>query len=68
MKVARVFNIAPKAVQIDFDNGEWAKLYEFGKTIVSEVSDGVKKSTLINIKKDCLSVEWDGEELEKLYK
>lgn len=67
MKILKISNIAPKAIQIDFENEEWAQIYEFGKTQYTTTSDKIKKSTLVNIKKDCLLVEWNSEKLTQLY-
>lgn len=67
MKILKISNIAPKAIQIDMDNGEWAVLHNFGKTIYSEVSNGFRKSNLVNIKKDAQLCEWNAEKLTQLY-
>jgi len=67
MKIIKITNLYPKAIQIDFEEGEWAKLYEFGWTIVSITSDRIKKSTLLNLKKDAKLCEWDASKLENLY-
>ena len=68
MKIEKISNIAPKAIQIDFEDGEWARLYEFGWTIISNTSDKIKKSTLVELKKDARLYEWDSEKLTQLYK
>lgn len=67
MKITKIFNIAPKAIQIDIDDGEWAQMWQFGHSIYTSVSDGFRKSNLVNIKKDAQLVGWDAKELEKLY-
>lgn len=67
MKIIKIFNISPKAIQIDLEGGEYAQIYEFGKTQYTTTSDRIKKSTLVNLKKDILLVGWDAEKLEKLY-
>lgn len=67
MKIIKISNIAPKAIQIDFEENEWARLYEFGSTVISNTSDRIKKSILVNIKKDAKLFEWNAKELEKLY-
>ena len=67
MKIEKISNIAPKAIQIDFEDGEWARLYEFGWTIISNTSDKIKKSTLVELKKDAKLFDWDASKLEKLY-
>lgn len=67
MKIIKISNIYPKAIQIEFEEGGWARLYKFGNVVYSEVSDRIKKSTLVNIKKDAQLVNWDSKELEKLY-
>lgn len=67
MKITKIVNIAPKAIQIDLEGGEWARLWQFGKTVFSETSDSVKKSTLVNIKRDAQLVEWKAGKLEHLY-
>jgi hypothetical protein len=67
MKIIKISNIAPKAIQIDMDNGEWGQMWQFGHTIYTSTSDNFKKSNLVNIKKDAQLVEWNAEKLEKLY-
>lgn len=67
MKITKISNIYPKAIQIDMDNGEWCQIYEFGKTLYTTTSDRVKKSTLVELKKDILLVNWDSEKLTQLY-
>lgn len=67
MKITKIFNIAPKAIQIELDNGEWAKLWDWGKTIYTQTSDKVKKSTLVELKKDAQLFEWEASKLEQLY-
>lgn len=66
-RIIKISNIAPKAIQIDLDNGEWARLHQFGKTVFSEVSDGMKKSTLVELKKDVQLFEWNSQKLKELY-
>jgi hypothetical protein len=67
MKILKIFNIAPKAIQIEFEDGEYAQIFHFGKTLYSSTSEKVKKSTLVNLKRDILLVNWSAQELEKLY-
>ncbi len=67
MKVTKIFNIAPKAIQIDLENEQWAQMWQFGHTIYTNVSDGFRKSNLVNIKKDALLCEWNSEKLKQLY-
>lgn len=63
----KIYNIAPKAIQIDLDNGEWAQMWQFGHSVYTSVSDGFRKSNLVNIKKDAPLFNWDASKLEKLY-
>lgn len=67
MKILKISNIAPKAIQIDMDNGEWCQMWQFGHSIYTSVSDGFRKSNLVNIKKDVELFNWDASKLEKLY-
>lgn len=67
MKILKISNIAPKAIQIDLENEQWVQMWKFGHTIYTSTSDKVKKSTLVNIKKDAELVNWNEKELEKLY-
>lgn len=67
MKILKISNIAPKAIQIDLDNGEWAQMWQFGHSIYTSVSDGFRKSNLASIKKDVELFNWNSQELEKLY-
>ncbi len=67
MKITKITNLYPRAIQIDLDNGEWAQMWQFGHSIYSIVSDGFRKSNLINIKKDAQLFDWRAEKLEKLY-
>lgn len=67
MKITKITNLYPKAIQVDMDNGEWAQIYEFGKTLYTTTSDRVKKSTLVELKKDILLVDWDATKLTQLY-
>jgi hypothetical protein len=67
VKIKDIYNVYQKAIKIDMDDGEWAVLHNFGETVYSEVSDGMKKSNLVNIKKDAQLCEWDAEKLKELY-
>jgi hypothetical protein len=67
VKIKDIYNVYQKAIKIDMDDGEWAVLHNFGKTVYSEVSDGMRKSNLVNLKKDAQLVEWNAEKLKQLY-
>lgn len=43
-----------KCISLLFSNGEYANLHKFGYSIYSIVSDNVLKSSLSEIKEDCL--------------
>jgi hypothetical protein len=67
MKIKDICNIYQKAIKIDMDDGEWAVLHNFGKTVYCEVSDGMKKSNLVHLKKDARLCEWNAQKLKELY-
>lgn len=56
-----------KKIKIVFNDKEWANFYSFGKDILSTVSDGVLKSTLVKFKEDILKSEWNIEQLKEWY-
>ena len=56
-----------KKIKIVFNDKEWVNFYSFGKDILSTVSDGVLKSTLVKFKEDILKSEWNIEQLKEWY-
>ena len=55
------------SISVIFTNGESAVLHKFGKTIYTEVSLGLNKKSLSEIKKDLKKTDWNLQELEKIY-
>ena len=55
------------AISIIFNDGESVVLTKFGKTIYTQTSPGVLKTTLSEFKKDIVKFDWDVEKLRALW-
>lgn len=55
------------SISVIFNDGESVVFYPFGKTIITNVSYGVLKSTLSELKKDILKSNWNVQQLKEWY-
>ena len=55
------------SISVIFNDGESAIFYPFAKTIYTQTSPRVLKTTLVNLKKDVKDTNFNVEELKKLW-
>ncbi len=63
LKIIKI-DLYKKGIRIMLDNAECVYFHPFGKTIITEVCDDIKKETFSEFKKDIVSTNWDVEKLK----
>lgn len=66
MRITEI-NKVGRTLTIIMDNGESAELSPFGNTIYTSTSDGLKKSSLDEFKKDVKKYNFDENKLRKAW-
>jgi len=64
LKIVKIDKIET-GIRVMLNNAECVYFYNFGKTIYSEVPEGIQKKTFKEFKEDIVKHNWSVEELRK---
>lgn len=68
-KIKEIEQLTDTSIKITLNNKETATLYKWGKKdVYTTVSDSLHKSTLSELKKDCLFYSFCAEKIKKKWK